>query len=75
MKHGEMTRTMHKQRESGRPPATDTLKNDTPGCFVLNKEKTTVKLNKHVIITKKTVDRKEMLSDVWNMEDVAQFKR
>ena len=50
------------------------MKDDAPGCFVLNKDKTTVKFNKHFIITK-TINREKMLADVWNMKDVTQFKR
>jgi len=66
---------MHERRGPDRPPVTSTVKDDVPGCFVLNKEKTTVKFNKHVIITKKTINREKMMADVWNMKDVTQFKR
>jgi len=65
----------HERRGPDRPPVTSTVKDDVPGCFVLNKEKTTVKFNKDVIITKKTINKEKMLADVWNMKDVVQFKR
>ena len=41
----------------------------------LTRKKTTVKFNKDVIITKKTINREKMLADVWNMKDVTQLKR
>ena len=65
----------HEQRGPDRSPLTSIVKDDASGCFVLNKEKMTVKFNKDVIITEKTINGEKMLADVWNMKDVTQLKR
>jgi hypothetical protein len=52
---------------------TSTVKQNSPCGLVLNTEKMTVKLNKDIIVTNKTIDGKEMLADVRDMKDIIQF--
>ena len=49
---------------------TSTVQKNLPGGLVLNTEKMTMKLNKHVIVTNEAINRKKVLANVWNMKNI-----
>ena len=59
-----------RERDGVESSLTSTVKQNSPRGLVLNTEKMTVKLNKHIIIGDKVMNRKKMFADVWNMKDV-----
>ena len=54
---------------------TSTVKKNFPRGLVLNKEKETMKFNKNIIVTDKTINREKVLANVRNMKDILQQKR
>ena len=54
---------------------TSTVKKNFPCGLVLNTEKMTVKLNKHVIIGDKAINGEEVFANIWNMKNIFQAKR
>jgi hypothetical protein len=52
---------------------TSTKKQHSLGCLVLYTEEVTMKLNKHIIVTDKMINGKEILMNMWNMKNIVQF--
>jgi len=63
------------KRDRIETPLTSTLKDDFLRGLVLNTEKVTVKFDEDIVITNDAMNRKKILANMRDMEDVSKIKR